>query len=87
MRTIYKYPIAITDKQTMILPAGAEFLSVQAQNNDLYTWVLLDTEKPKESVNVRIYGTGHPIEDNIKLKHIETIQIDSFVWHVFIEVK
>lgn len=86
MRTIYKYPIAITEKQTMILPAGAEFLSVQVQNNNLYAWVLLDTKKPKESVNIRIYGTGHPIED-IKLKHIETIQIDSFVWHVFIEVR
>lgn len=34
MKTIWKYPIKITDKQRVRMPAGAKILSVAEQNDE-----------------------------------------------------
>lgn len=46
MKTIYKYPLQVTDIQKILMPVYAQILSVQAQNNQLVLWAVVETEAP-----------------------------------------
>ncbi len=81
-KRIFKYPLEITDKQTIAMPANAELLSVQVQNQQLCLWALVDTMLPERETEIAIYGTGNPIPDNTGW-HIDTCQLNGLVWHVF----
>ena len=87
MRTIYKYPIEITDSQTLEISEDHKFLSVQVQNDKPCIWALVDTETPESPVNIHIYGTGHPIPKDLSMTYIGTIQVydGRGVFHVFME--
>lgn len=51
-KTIYKYPLDVTDVQEIKLPVGAEILTVQAQNGTLCLWALVDPQGiEKETYN------------------------------------
>jgi len=82
MKTIYKYELALTDEQTISLPADAEILDIQQQGQDLCAWVKLDTDMPERDRKITICGTGNPISD-LTLAHIATVQIGAMVWHFF----
>ena len=84
---IFKYPLAITDSQTLMLPRFAEVLTAQVQGGALCMWAVVDAS---ESVHhervVRIIGTGNPISpplDNDADEYVATVQ-GALVWHVFI---
>lgn len=85
-KAIFKYPLAISDNQTLELPVGFTGLSVGEQNGQLVMWALIDKDQTRvETVNIRIYGTGHPIEiDTDQYKFLGTVPMGPFVWHVFI---
>lgn len=85
MRTIYKYPLAITDSQAVLMPVGAEIISAQVQGADLCIWAAVDPTAKKHARVIHIYGTGHPIPDPDKLHFIGTVQQmgGALVWHVF----
>ena len=89
MISIWKYPIQCVGTQIIELPEGAEILTAQLQREmgRLCLWVKVDTEKPKVIRSIRIYGTGHPIEQE-KLKYISTYQVADgmLVFHVFEEL-
>jgi hypothetical protein len=81
MKTIYKYPLTLSDNPISMIK-GAEILTVKLQNGTPTLWALVDTnEYLEESRLIVIRGTGHNIEDNAK--HITTYMDDPFVWHVF----
>lgn len=84
MKTIYKYPIEITDKQTLPMPVGANILTVQVQNGNPFIWAMVDTEAPIEGVAIIVYGTEHPIDESLNLEYIGTFQSNGkcFVFHV-----
>jgi len=84
METIWKFPLATTDRQTISVPAGAASLSVAEQNGGLSLWAMLDTEeKEKEDWVIEIYGTGHPVGD-APCDFIGTVVMAcGLVWHVF----
>ena len=42
-RVIWKYPLEVTDEQTLMLPRSARALSVAAQNDTLTLWALVRT--------------------------------------------
>jgi hypothetical protein len=87
MNTIYKYPLEITDVQTIDLPNGAEVLDVAVQDELPVLWALVDTEEITAPVEVYTFGTGIPISTELDdLVHISTYQIGGFVGHVFIEI-
>lgn len=66
------------------MPEGAQILSAQIQNGEVCLWALVDTEKPLKNKEIRIYGTGHPYEyTDQDAKYIGTVQLKSFVWHIF----
>jgi hypothetical protein len=89
MKSIFKYPLEITDEQEVMMPKWCTPLSVQMQNGQLVMWALVDTEQPIVRAYVRVYGTGNPLPDefyaNREYNHfVGTFQHGQFVGHVFI---
>ena len=85
MKTIYKYPIEITDEQTVSIPIGAQVLSAQMQGTQLCIWAMVDSTNFNCNRRVRIFGTGNPVELDSNWKFVDSVQERIFVWHVFVE--
>jgi len=88
MKKIYKYPVEVADVQTILLPIGAQILSVQEQKGKPYIWAIVNPETDSEPRRFRLYGTGHNIETDNVLKYIGTFQLlcGRLVFHLFEEV-
>jgi hypothetical protein len=86
MRTIWKYPLAITDRQRVALPMGYTLLHVSAQSNTLYVWAEVDTSVAmQKTVDFYIVGTGTPVP-TVKfctVKYFGTVPMLPYVWHVY----
>lgn len=87
-KTIYKYPLAVTDFQEVKLKIGAEILTVQNQGENACMWALVNpNEKETETRNIEIFGTGHLIgyDMGISRKYISTFQMHGgqLVFHAF----
>ena len=88
MEKIFKYPIEITDKQSILMPKGAKILAVQVQNGNPCIWAMINPDTTVEEVAIRVHGTGHPIYDSSNLEYIGTFQSiygGNLVFHVFKE--
>lgn len=86
MKKIYKYPIEIQDEQVVLLPTGAKILTVQTQSGKVFLWAMVNPTMPNDmAVTIRIFGTGHTIQDADRLEYIGTIQMcgGALVFHVF----
>ena len=84
MRTIYKYPLVITDKQTLMLPENAEVLTVAAQHGQPCIWALVDTDAELKPCEISMCGTGMPCF-HTRGDYIGTAQLldSKMVLHVF----
>lgn len=91
-RIIYKYPLQVTDKQELALPADAMVLHVGEQRGVLCVWVdhpayPESEEKAYERYTFFIRGTGNPFEDNglIPPTFLGTVIMPGGipVWHVY----
>jgi hypothetical protein len=85
MNAIYKYAINLDPgtPQKFDMPKGAKILSVQDQRDILTLWALVDDETiEREIKRVVVFGTGQSFSD-FPRRYISTIQVGSFVWHVF----
>jgi len=49
MNSIWKYPLQVTDAQTIDVPEGSEALSVQVQNGTPCLWARVDPAAAKDS--------------------------------------
>jgi hypothetical protein len=85
MKTIYKYPIEITDEQTVSMPMGAQILSAQMQGTQLCIWTLVEVGNVNCNRRVRIFGTGNTVKLDGNWKFVDSVQERIFVWHVFVE--
>ena len=86
MKKIYKYPTEIQDEQVVLLPTGAKILTVQTQSGKAFIWAMVNPTMPNDmAVTIRIFGTGHTIQDADRLEYIGTIQMcgGALVFHVF----
>jgi hypothetical protein len=85
IRTIWKYPLKITDEQTIDIPAYGEILSVQVQDSTPCIWVLVNPIVETEPRHFEIYGTGNPFEVDLgeHREFIGTFQQDGGVWYLF----
>ena len=88
MRVIYKYTLQITEEQTVLLPEGHKLLTVQTQEgigfNRVCLWVDVDPAAVEHPVKIFIYGTDNRTEE-FKGKYLGTVQLNGFVWHVYID--
>lgn len=85
MIKIYKQTLKIHIEQFIQLQIGSEILSVQEQYGLICLWYRCDTENQNKQRLIHIYGTGQPCDDSLQFRFIGTVQIGSFVWHVFID--
>jgi hypothetical protein len=85
MKTIYKYPLALTDWQQIRMPEGAEILSAQMQGEDLCLWAMVETSNKSTPRAFEVFGTGNPIHTDMGIdrRYINSVQERVFVWHVF----
>ncbi len=62
MKTIWKFPVTVIgDLFGVPMPAGAEVLSMQLQNDVPVMWALVDDQAPTVIRTFAMYGTGHPV--------------------------
>jgi hypothetical protein len=84
---IFKYPVALEDESTIILPMGARVLSVVNQYDDIVMYALVDPDiKVKKKITVHVIGTGNEIPaDNYLFDFLGTVSDlgGMFMWHVF----
>lgn len=89
LERIWKYELQLRDLQHVDMPAGAEILSAANQNAGLCIWAMVDSERPVQSREIEIIGTGNPISFHeptgmgIHRNFIGTVLMGEFVWHVF----
>ncbi len=82
---IYKYPLKVTDEQTVRLPVDSEILCTQIQHGAPYIWALVNEESQLTEERTFItHGTGHQCSQKIGA-YLGTYQLEggAFVGHVF----
>jgi len=85
MTSIYKYPFDVNDRVELLMPASAEILTVQMQHGRPCVWARVDPKEEPGIVVLRIFGTGHPIDDKNDMEYVGTFQMSggALVFHVF----
>ncbi len=84
-KTVWKFPLPITDHVSIPMPRGAKILHVEAQDDQPHIWALVDSLAELVPRHFKVFGTGHPIDDEIHVgQHVGTLQLrNGLVWHVF----
>lgn len=87
MSVVHKFHL-VFDTGLVRLPRGAKILHFGAQADGLFVWALVDpTEPAAVEREYLIFGTGHPVPDNIDLVHRATVAMENgLVWHIFEDV-
>ena len=87
MLTIYKFPIEITDNQTLEIKGCKGLISVIEQNKKLVIYSFVNTEnKCIKLIDIMIAGTGNPISGKLQCNSnfLGTVSTATgLVWHVF----
>lgn len=60
-RQIWKFPIDLTTRQAVPMPAGAKILHVAVQRGQLCLWALCNPFVEPQPRVILVFGTGHPI--------------------------
>jgi hypothetical protein len=82
---IWKFPLEITDEQTVTAPVGALPLTAQFQHGSLQLWALVnDKSQIMAPLRIGIFGTGNPLPD-APGRYLSTFQLDggALIFHVF----
>jgi hypothetical protein len=82
MKTIYKYPIQITDEQDLEIPHGYPLHVGLDPQGVPCIWFQVNTDHLKSKVKIHIIGTGNPIPD-AAIFYIGSFVQSPFVWHVY----
>jgi len=85
---IFKYQLMLEPIQTIEMPAPARIISVGVQSDKVCLWVeVWPDAQPKKMIEKKIYlfGTGHGIPEDIKMKFIGTVITNEgrLVWHLY----
>lgn len=90
MPRIWKFPLQLTDEQSIKAPAMTEWLHVTMQNHVPTIWGLVDHNADTTEYIVHIFGTGQDVPELLGNTtaadaYLGTAMDDPFVWHVFVE--
>ena len=84
---VFKYVLAPTDVQSVILPGGSEILSIAEQHDQIVVYAIVaDNGQKKEEHEFRILGTGHPITFiRCDYRFLGTVKIHNgaLMFHIF----
>lgn len=85
-KQIWKFELNTVDTQEVLVPDGAEILTVQVQNEKPCIWALVDINVGWVTITIEIFETGNPIEASVLNRtYIGTYQLSrgASVGHVF----
>ena len=84
-RTIWKYPLAVTEKQAVPMPDGATLRAVATQHETPVLYAEVDPNRPDNAREIYTFGTGHPIPETPALRYVGTYLLEGgrLVFHVY----
>ena len=84
MKTIWKYPLVLGQRQTICIPKGFKILTVQEQHGVICLWAEVIPPSQLENVIIKVVGTGHAEVTDVD-EYLGTVQTNSglFVWHIY----
>jgi len=85
-KRIWKYQLEVVDVQNILMPKGAEILTIQVQYGEPCLWALVDPKEEVEKRTIEIFGTGNPISVDMEMrKYISTFNLldGGLVFHAF----
>lgn len=83
-RTIWKYEIEITDSQTISLPSQHKIIHFGLDPNQVpCIWAEVNPTNSVVNVEIRLVGTGHPIDFN-HFSYLGSFNQSVFVWHIYV---
>jgi len=83
MKTIWKFPLQVTDEQYVEMPMFTQVPDVQVQDGIPCLWALVDPAYQKSPKKIITHGTGHDVPVTTG-NYIATYQLSSgLVFHVF----
>lgn len=89
-RTIWKFTLPITDTVKVRLPAAAGYPEprilhvADAEHGRFYLWAeVVPGGMFVDEHTLSVFGTGHPMPEFFKERHLGTILAPPFVWHVY----
>lgn len=59
MKAIWKYTLAVDDRQVIAMPKDAIILTVQTQHEEPRLWAIVDEDADMEDRVILTMGTGH----------------------------
>lgn len=86
---IQKKKLDVVDEQELEVSKGAQILSAVSQEKNIYVYFLVDNEEEtKETVNIRVHGTGDTLDKSISdYTFLNTVNVTGInevvVLHVF----
>ncbi|MCD6049993.1 MAG: hypothetical protein K0Q55_1396 [Verrucomicrobia bacterium] len=87
MKTIYKYKVKRQETQEVEMPVGAQILTAQPIDVNVWIWAIVETEvQEKEMRRIAVLKTGQEITLNSdQLLYINSVQFGAgeLVLHVF----
>ena len=86
MNVIWKFPAEKTKEfQRLLMPSGAQVLSIQFQGEELFIFALVDPEAKKEGRILQIFATGELVENQGIFLGTFQLHGEAFVFHAFIK--
>lgn len=82
MKTIYKYPLTLSERQYIEVPVGAHFMCTQVQRGAICLWAMVNTDQQTVHYEIALVGTGTPMPHGL-WQYIGTVQQGDFVWHIY----
>lgn len=82
-KTIWKYPVPVTDTFSLDLPEGSTILTVQVQFGHPNIWVKVQPDAEKVTRKFRVYGTGHDIDQEGEYIGTFPMSGEQLVFHLF----
>ena len=87
MKKVWKFALTVDGLQKLVMPKGAQILTVQNQYGLPCLWALVDMNERDEIRYIEVYGTGHEINDGMGSDrvYITTVQFGGgdLAWHFF----
>ena len=83
MRTIYRYPLRVTDVQTITGPGLDQIVSVDNRRSELEVWGEVNTAEIDVTWKVYVVGTGNSADHVVWADHVGHVIDGPFVWHVY----
>ena len=84
MKQVFKFPIQITDEQTITGPITQPVSVGIDPTGQHCVWAECDAEGPTVAYVVTVVGTGHPLPVFAGI-YLGMVVDGSFVWHIYIK--